>query len=79
MRKYTYALLGVLGLGSTAALAESGVNPQFTATATQLQTSLGEYVTALLPILGDALVVVFAFVALWAVYRVVRRVLSSAA
>lgn len=76
MRKYTYALLGVLGLGSTVASAE--VDPAFTAAATSLQTSLGEYVTALLPILGEALVVVFAFVALWAVYKVVRRVLSSA-
>lgn len=77
MRKYTYALLGVLGLGS--GVASAAVDPAFTTTATSLKDSLGEYVTALLPILGEALVVVFAFVALWAVYRVVRRVLSSAA
>lgn len=76
MRKYTYALLGVLGLASTAASA--AVDAAFTSTATSLTDSLGEYVTALLPILGQALVVVFAFVALWAVYKVVRRVLSSA-
>lgn len=77
MRKYTYALLGVFGLGS--GVASAAVDPAFTSAAESLQTSLGEYVTALLPILGEALVVVFAFVALWAVYRVIRRVLSSAA
>ena len=76
MRKYTYALLGVLGLSST--VASAAVDAAFTSTATSLTDSLGEYVTALLPILGQALVVVFAFVALWAVYKVVRRVLSSA-
>lgn len=76
MRKYFYAILGVLGLGTGAASA--AVDPAFTTAATGLTESLGEYVTALLPILGQALIVVFAFVALWAVYKVVRRVLSSA-
>lgn len=72
-----YALTGLLLTG--AGVASAAVDPAFTSTANSLKDSLGEYVTALLPILGDALVVVFAFVALWAVYRVVRRVLSSAA
>ena len=77
---YKYALTGVLGLlGGVASAAEGGgVDPAFTAAATSLKSSLGSYVTALLPILGEALVVVFAFVALWAVFRVVKRVLSSA-
>lgn len=73
---YKYALTGVLGL--LGGVASAAVDPAFTTAATGLKDSLGEYVTALLPLLGEALVVVFAFVALWAVYRVVRKVLSSA-
>lgn len=80
MRKYTYALLGVLGLGSTVASAAEGeVDSSFTAAAESLKGALSQYVAEILPILGECLVIVFAFVALWAVYRVVRRVLSSAA
>lgn len=74
--KFVYGLLGVLGLSST--VASAAVDAGFTSAATSLTDSLGEYVTAILPMLGEALVVVFAFVALWAVYKVIRRVLSSA-
>lgn len=75
MNKFVLGLLGSLGVVGAASAA---VDPAFATAAEGLQTSLGEYVTALLPILAEALVLVFAFVGLWAVYRVVRRVLSSA-
>ena len=73
-----YALTALMMLGAGVASAAEG-DAAFTTTTESLKTALQSYVDQLLPILGDALVLVLAFAALWAVYRIVRRVLSSAA
>ncbi len=75
MKKYIMA--GMMSvLGGISAFAE--VNPAFTSAADDLVGAAEGYISAALPIVGRGVIALLAIFAIWAVYKIVRRVLSSA-